>query len=165
MNLKVDIELFFTQLKQMLKIVWEVDAKLAWLNLLSKILLALFPLGLLYITKQLIDFLSSGNVDFSDIFKLILLFAAVQVFTNFINQLSEYTSTIFQQKVADSFSEKIIKKASGVDYAFFENPAFHNTLHLAQQQAIYRVGQLLPAINSFMASGLSLLFLVIFLSP
>jgi ATP-binding cassette subfamily B protein len=162
MNLKADIELFFTQLKQMLKIVWEVDQKLAWLNLLSKILLALFPLGLLYITKQLIDFLSSGNVDFSDIFILILLYAAVQVFTNVINQLSEYTSTLFQQKVADSFSEKIIKKASGVDYGFFENPAFHNTLHLAQQQAIYRVGQLLPAINSIMASGLSLLFLIIF---
>lgn len=162
MNLKVDIKLFSTQLKQMLKIVWKVDPKIAWLNLLSKILLALFPLGILYITKQLIDFLSSGNSDFSDILILILLFATTQVFTNIINQFSEYSSTIFQQKVADSFSEKIINKASSIEYSFFENPAFHNTLHLAQQQAIHRVGQLLPAINSFMSSGLSLLFLVIF---
>lgn len=146
----------------MISHIWLIDKKLAFLNFLTKVLLALLPLGLLYITKQLIDLLSNGKGDFSKVIWLIVFFAAIQIFSGIISQCSEYSSIIFQQKVTDSFSEKIITKAAKVDYVYFEKPAFHNTLHLAQQQAVYRVGQLLPAINALMANGLSLMFLVIF---
>lgn len=146
----------------MLSQIWLIDRKLAFLNLITKGFLALLPLGLLYITKQLIDHLSNQKGDFSQVIWLIVFFALLQVAIGVITQWSDYLNTIFQQKVIDTFSEKIVNKASKVDYAFFEKPAFHNTLHLAQQQAVYRVGQLLPTINSLMASGLSLIFLVIF---
>ena len=146
----------------MLSQIWLIDKKLAFLNLLTKGFLALLPLGLLYITKQLIDLLSNGKGNFSQVIWLIIFFALIQIVIGIITQWSEYTGIIFQQKVTDSFSEKIITKAAKVDYAYFEKPAFHNTLHLAQQQAVYRVGQLLPAINALMANGLSLMFLVIF---
>ena len=146
----------------MLTQIWLIDKKIALLNLLTKGFLALLPLGLLYITKQLIDILSNGNGNFSEVIWLIVFFALIQVITGIITQWSEYSAIIFQQKVIDNFSERLVTKASKVDYAFFEKPAFHNTLHLAQQQAIFRVGQILPAINALMASGLSLLFLVAF---
>ena len=146
----------------MLSQIWLIDKKSAFLNLITKGILALLPLGLLYITKQLIDLLSNGKGDFSQIIWLIVFFALIQVAVGIITQWSEYSGIIFQQKVTDSFSEKIITKAAKVDYVYFEKPAFHNTLHLAQQQAVYRVGQLLPAINALMASGLSILFLIAF---
>ena len=146
----------------MLSQIWVVDKRLAFLNLVSKIILALLPLAILYITKQLIDLLSKSTTSFHEIIWLIVIFASVQILSGIINQWSEYSSTLFQQKVTDSFSEKIISKAANVDYAYFEKPIFHNTLHLAQQQALYRVGQFLPAINALIASGLSLLFLVFF---
>ena len=146
----------------MLSQIWVIDKRLAFLNLVSKIILALLPLIFLYVTKQLIDLLSKSTTSFQEILWLIVIFASVQILSGIINQWSEYSSTLFQQKVTDSFSEKIIRKAANVDYAYFEKPIFHNTLHLAQQQALYRVGQFLPAINALIASGLSLLFLVIF---
>ncbi len=146
----------------MLSQIWLIDKKLAFLNLLTKGILALLPLALLYITKQLIDLLSNGKGDFSQVIWLIVFFALIQVVVGIITQWSEYSGIIFQQKVTDSFSEKIITKAAKVDYAYFEKPTFHNTLHLAQQQAVYRVGQLLPAINALMANGLSLIFLIVF---
>ena len=146
----------------MLSQIWVVDKRLAFLNLVSKIILALLPLAILYITKQLIDLLSKNTTSFHEIIWLTVIFASVQILSGIINQWSEYSSTLFQQKVTDSFSEKIISKAANVDYAYFEKPIFHNTLHLAQQQALYRVGQFLPAINALIASGLSLLFLVFF---
>ena len=146
----------------MLSQIWLIDKKLAFLNLSTKGVLGLLPLGLLYITKQLIDILSNGKGDFSEVIWLIVLFALIQVASGIISQWSDYSNSIFQQKVIDTFSERIVSKASKVDYAFFEKPAFHNTLHLAQQQAVYRVGQLLPAINALIASGLSLLFLIAF---
>lgn len=146
----------------MLSQIWLIDKKIALLNLLTKGFLALLPLGLLYITKQLIDILSNGNGNFSEVIWLIVFFALIQVVSGIITQWSEYSGIIFQQKVIDTFSERLVTKASKVDYPFFEKPAFHNTLHLAQQQAIFRVGQILPAINALMASGLSLLFLIVF---
>ena len=160
MNFKKEISLFYKQITAMLSQIWLIDKKLAFLNLSTKGVLALLPLGLLYITKQLIDILSNGKGDFSEVIGLIVFFALIQVASGIISQWSDYSNSIFQQKVIDTFSERIVSKASKVDYAFFEKPAFHNTLHLAQQQAVYRVGQLLPAINALIASGLSLLFLI-----
>jgi ATP-binding cassette subfamily B protein len=162
MNFKNEIKLFYRQITEMLSQIWVVDKRLAFLNLVSKIILALLPLAILYITKQLIDLLSKNTTSFHEIIWLTVIFASVQILSGIINQWSEYSSTLFQQKVTDSFSEKIISKAANVDYAYFEKPIFHNTLHLAQQQALYRVGQFLPAINALIASGLSLLFLVFF---
>ena len=162
MNLKNEIKLFYRQITEMLSQIWVIDKRLAFLNLVSKIILALLPLAILYITKQLIDLLSKSTTSFQEILWLIVIFASVQILSGIINQWSEYSSTLFQQKVTDSFSEKIIRKASNVDYDYFEKPLFHNTLHIVQQQALYRVGQFLPAINALIASGLSLLFLVFF---
>ncbi len=140
----------------------KIDKRLAYLNLLSKSVLAITPLILLYLTKRLIDLISTGNLSSNELITLICFFAGTQIFTSIISQFSEYTSTLFQQKVSDRFSARIIQKASRVDYTYFEQPEFHNTLHLAQQQALYRVGQLMPAINSLIASGLSLVFLIVF---
>ena len=140
----------------------KIDKRLAYLNLLSKSVLAITPLILLYLTKRLIDLISTGNLSANELITLICFFAGTQIFTSIISQFSEYTSTLFQQKVSDRFSARIIQKASRVDYTYFEQPEFHNTLHLAQQQALYRVGQLMPAINSLIASGLSLVFLIVF---
>ncbi len=140
----------------------KIDKRLAYLYLLSKSVLAITPLILLYLTKRLIDLISTGNLSSNELITLICFFAGTQIFTSIIGQLSEYTSTLFQQKVSDRFSARIIQKASRVDYTYFEQPEFHNTLHLAQQQALYRVGQLMPAINSLIASGLSLVFLIVF---
>ena len=140
----------------------KINKRLAYLNLFTKSVLAITPLVILYLTKRLIDLISSGNSSSDELIIIISLFAGTQIFTTIISQFSEYTSTLFQQKVSDRFSARIIQKASRVDYTYFEQPEFHNTLHLAQQQALYRVGQLMPAINSLISSGLSVVFLIVF---
>jgi len=153
---------FYIQAKAMFGEIHKIDKRLAYLNLLTKSVLAITPLILLYLTKRLIDLISTGNLSANELITLISLFAGTQIFTSIISQFSDFTSTLFQQKVSDRFSARIIQKASRVDYTYFEQPEFHNTLHLAQQQALYRVGQLMPSINSLIASGLSLVFLIVF---
>jgi len=162
MNYINQFKSFYVQAKAMFGEIHKIDKPLAYLNLLSKSVLAITPLILLYLTKRLIDLISTGNLSANELITLICFFAGTQIFTSIISQFSDYTSTLFQQKVSDSFSARIIQKASRVEYTYFEQPEFHNTLHLAQQQALYRVGQLMPAINSIIASGLSLVFLIVF---
>ncbi|EDM37301.1 hypothetical protein PBAL39_09166 [Pedobacter sp. BAL39] len=48
-------------------------------------------------------------------------------------------STIHQHKLRDKISVEVLEKAVSVDYSYYENPAYHDTLHLAQQQAIFKV--------------------------
>jgi len=162
MNYINQFKSFYVQAKAMFGEIHKIDKRLASLNLLCKSVLAITPLVILYLTKRLIDLISIGNSSPNELIIIISLFAVTQIFTSIISQFSDYTSTLFQQKVSDSFSARIIQKASRVEYTYFEQPEFHNTLHLAQQQALYRVGQLMPAINSIIASGLSLVFLIVF---
>ncbi|MCE2849428.1 MAG: ABC transporter ATP-binding protein/permease [Chitinophagaceae bacterium] len=98
----------------------------------------------------------------STIILLVSLFASIQLAMGTLNQYTNHIEQLFSQEVADAFSLRIITKASHVEYAHFENPAFHNSLYLAQQQARFRITQLLPAINATISNAMSLVFLVLF---
>jgi ATP-binding cassette subfamily B protein len=123
---------------------------------------SLLPLAQLYLVKSLIDTISQPMPDSKQIIALVAFFAGLQFVIGAINQYANHLEQLFSQEVADVFSLKIIQKAALVSYVHFENPAFHNNLHLAQQQARFRIVQLLPAINASIGNALSLIFLVLF---
>ncbi len=129
---------------------------------LLKVMAALLPLVQFYLVKSVIDMISQSMPDPMEIIALVAFFACIQLVTGAITQYANHLEQLFSQEVADVFSLKIIQKASLVPYTHFENPSFHNNLHLAQQQARFRIVQLLPAINASIANALSLIFLVLF---
>ena len=146
----------------MMRDVYSINKRLGNLIVLLKTFGSLLPLVQLYLVKTLIDMISQTMPDPKQIVALVAFFAGLQLVTGLINQYANHLEQLFSQKVADVFSMKIIQKASLVSYAHFENPAFHNNLHLAQQQARFRIVQLLPAINASITNALSLIFLVLF---
>jgi len=129
---------------------------------LLKVMAALLPLGQLYLVKAMIDMISQPIPDSTHIITMVAFFAGLQLAIGAITQYANHLEQLFSQEAADVFSLKIIQKASLVSFAHFENPTFHNNLHLAQQQARFRIVQLLPAINASIANALSLIFLVLF---
>ena len=146
----------------MLKDVYAINKSLGTRIVLLKTMSALLPLCQMYMVKALIDITSQSRPDPTKIVILVAFFAGLQLIIGAINQYANHLEQLFSQEAADIFSLKIIQKASLVSYAHIENPAFHNNLHLAQQQARLRIVQLLPAINTSIASTLSLIFLVLF---
>ena len=153
---------FLRQLSGMMRDVYSINKRLGNLIVLLKSLTALLPLVQLYMVKALIDMISQPMPDPNQIIALVAFFAGLQWVIAAINQYANHLEQLFSQEVADVFPQKIIQKASLVSYVHFEDPAFHNNLHLAQQQARFRIVQLLPAINASIANALSLLFLVLF---
>ena len=130
--------------------------------LVARIVGSILPLVQLYLVKELIDLIGQPAPTTNEIILLVSLFAAIQLALGTLNQYTNHIEQLFSQEVADKFALRIITKASKVEYSHFENPDFHNNLHLAQQQARFRITQLLPAINATVSNAMSLVFLVVF---
>lgn len=159
---KINIKILRKHLLRSLKLVWEADKLLAFVNLFLQMLQALLPVASLYCIKILIERLTIGNAAFEEIVYVIIAFLAFQFLLALAAQYAAYINTIQQQKLTDHLSQQVLDKAISVDYEYYENPAYHDTLHLAQQQSLYRASVLLTGFNAVLLNGLSLLFLIVF---
>ena len=153
---------FIKQLATMMREVYAINKQSGLKILVARIVGCILPLIQLYLVKELIDLISKPSPTTNEIILLVSLFAAIQLALGTLNQYTNHIEQLFSQEVADAFSLRIIAKASLVEYGHFENPAFHNSLHLAQQQARFRITQLLPAINATVSNAMALVFLVVF---
>lgn len=150
----------FKDLLRASALLWKADRRIASVNIILQTLQALLPILSLYFLKQLIEAVIRGNQPFAVIVPTIVAYGSIQLLLAAAGQYTGYTSTIHQHKLTDKLSAEVLEKAVKVDYAYYENPAYHDTLHLAQQQAVYKASQLLSNFNGILLNSLSLLFLV-----
>lgn len=148
-----------------IQLLWKADKPLALINLGLQVLMAILPIGSLFLIKLTIEALTSGASTYNDNLILIFAFIGVQFVFALVNQYSNYINVLHQQKITDYLSGQVLEKAVKIDYDFYENASFHDTLHLAQQQAVYKAAELISAFNAVLMNGFSLLFLMgLFLS-
>ena len=155
-----DLGSFVNQLSTMMREVYAINKRSGLKILVARILGSILPLVQLYLVKELIDLIGQPAPISTEIIILVSLFVGIQLALGTLNQYTNHIEQLFSQEVADRFALRIISKASKVEYTHFENPDFHNNLHLAQQQARFRITQLLPAINATISNAMSLVFLV-----
>lgn len=160
MNIKKEFNLFKKDFARAAALLWLSGKKTLIINVLLQLLLSTLPITSLYCVKLLIENLLKTNVPLQIIVELIVLFGAVQLLTALATQYSSYINTIFQQQLTDHLSIKVLNKAIDVDYEYYENPAYHDNLHLAQQQSIYKAAQILTNFNALLLNSLSLLLLI-----
>lgn len=150
----------FKDLARASALLWKADRRIASVNIILQILQALLPILSLYFLKQLIEAVVHGDKPFAVMVPTIVAYGSIQLLLAAAGQYTSYISTIHQHKLTDKLSAEVLEKAVKVDYAYYENPAYHDTLHLAQQQAVYKASQLLSNFNGILLNSLSLLFLV-----
>ncbi len=142
-------------------LLWHTSNSLALLTLGLHIIQALLPVASLYFIKILVEGVSN-KMAFSEIVPFIIYFLVTQLLLALTQQYANYIITIYQPRLTDYLSKQVLEKAVNVDYGYYENPAYHDNLHLAQQQSLYRAGMLLTSFTAFITSGFALLFLVAF---
>jgi ATP-binding cassette subfamily B protein len=151
---------FKKDLSRIFLLIVRSSPQLALLNTFIVLFQALLPVVSLYIIRILIELVvKQQHVKFSEIIPVIIWFSIVQLITALIGQGSTYVITLYQQKLTDHLSSIVLDKAVSVDLEYYENPVYHDTLHLAQQQSLFRATQLLGNLNSLLLNSLSLLFL------
>lgn len=131
--------------------------------LLLQCLLAGIPVGTLYMTKLLLDhLLTAKSIDLIAIRYLFYL-GGSQVLNLSLSHLQSYFSFRNQQQVSIYFSKQILLKSSKIPYLYNENSDYQNSLHLAQQQSIYKIPQLYQISQIVIVSSFTLAALLIYL--
>jgi ATP-binding cassette subfamily B protein len=153
---------FFKDLIRASGLLWKADKRIASINIVLQAVQAIIPILSLYALKQMIEAVIHGYKPFIAIIPIIAIYGFLQLLLAAAGQYASHISTVHQHKLTDKLSEEVLEKAVKVDYAYYENPAYHDTLHLAQQQAINKASQLLSNFNAILLNSLSLIFLVIF---
>jgi ATP-binding cassette subfamily B protein len=157
----MDFRAFWHQMKTIGLDILSINKKKSSAVLICRSASSIFPLVQIYLIKLLIDELMIRGNTYHHLIYILIAFAAIQWISSIINQFSGLWETVLQQEVTDVFSNRIIDKTTHLDYSLLENPSFQNSLYLAQQQARFRVNQLLPAMYNSFSSGLSIFFLII----
>ena len=123
---------------------------------------ALLPIASLYVMKLMLEAIGQHKGAFETLIPLIVAFGGIQFLTAITSQYAGYINTIYQEKLTDFLSTEVLTKAVNVEYEYYENPAYHDTLHLAQQQSVSRVSQLFNNFNSIVQGTITLVGLIAF---
>jgi ATP-binding cassette subfamily B protein len=141
-------------LARMVMLIYDASPTNAIRYLLLVLLQSFFISAVLYVLKQIIDVISSPSLhSLQEVYLLLGSFFFLQFLIVVSGQLNAHYGYIHQQKLNDRLSTEVINKAIAVDYGYYENPLYHDTLHLAQQQALYKSSQLLSGLSNLVLQG------------
>ena len=140
--------------------IWEANPLGFIVQLFLQGFLAAVPVLILYCTKQLLDqILEAKKLDGTSLNYLWIL-GGIYLLNIIIQQIQSFISFSNQHQVSAYFSEKILRKSTRIPFEFNENSDYQNSLHLAQQQSLYKIPQVYQVLQSVLVSSFSLLALI-----
>ncbi len=123
----------------------------------------LLPLGLLYLTKLIIDTLTEGlsiadkTLVIEQVLVLLVLTAGIMLLTFVCSAIADLVNTALSDRVTDHMQGILLTKSIEADLEYYETPRYHDTLQRAQQEAPYRPRQIL---NHLTQAGQNLVSLI-----
>lgn len=155
---------FAKSFRFIIKLTYEVDKKIFFVNSLFFVLLATLPLLSLWILKLVIDKIVVLKSIFDDsVYGLIIVFIILQLIHAFIQQWSAYYQQKQQFLISEYISLHVLRKASEIKYAYYEDPEFYDALHLTQQQSGYLPAQIILTIQTLIQQFITVIAITGFL--
>ncbi|MBN1543320.1 ABC transporter ATP-binding protein [candidate division KSB1 bacterium] len=149
-----------------IRLVWQSSHAFFIIGLVLLVLQSLLPLAVLYTGKLILDAVTAAlrpGLVVTTPYSIVLLavLAGVLAFLNTVignvqSWLKQHQSALVQEHIM----EELHRKSVEIDFAYYENPAFFDTLHRAQHQALYRPSQLVDRLQSVLHQSLTLIGLV-----
>jgi len=147
---------------RILRMIWEADSLGFAIQLLLQSILACIPVATLYTIKKLLDqILVVHTFDFNTM-KYLILMGGIYLVNLVVSQLQTYISLTNQHRVSAFFSAKMLLKSIKVPFEYYENTDYQNSLHLAQQQSVYKIPQVYQVIQMVLVSSLTLGVLLVY---
>jgi len=141
--------------------VLQSDRKLCLLQFAMIVLQSLIPLTSLYLIQLLVDALtpaqSGDTVKLIEIVHIGGYFCGLYLLSRIINIVVEHSGEVLSQKLINHIGYLMHEKAMRLDLASYDNSAFHDTFHRAQQEAGHRPIQILKNITGILQGLLSLI--------
>jgi ATP-binding cassette, subfamily B, bacterial len=125
----------------------------------------------LYLLKLIVDGVAAGvdparspDAAFTQVMMLIALAGAVTVVGVLARSLAGLSAEAKSHLVTDHMMERLHEKSVAVDFAYYEDPKYYNTLHRAQQEAPFRPTRLLGNLTQVIQSGITSVGIIILLA-
>jgi len=138
-----------------LALLWRVTPGWTIAALALVIIQGVLPLVSLYAMKRLVDAVAS-----LESVRNALIWAGVAAGAASLSALMQafarYVNTAQSQLLTDAVSDILHERSVSVDLAYYEQPAYYDTLHRAQQEAPYRPAMILNDVVRILQSGISL---------
>jgi ATP-binding cassette, subfamily B, bacterial len=159
------------RLQRALSLVWRSARAWSIVNVVLVVVQSALPLVGLYLLKLVVDAISAGSVavavggeGFDRVLLLIGLAAAVTVVGLLAKALGSYATEAQANLVTDHMLDLLHAKAVAVDYAYYEDARYYNTLHRAQQEAPSRPTRLLSNLTQLGQSGITSVGILVLLA-
>ena len=142
-------------------IVWESGPWVVSWSLLLRLLTALSPLALLSVARIILDsvvaYISKGGQLRPHFWWWVALEFAIAAATTLLTRATDFADTLLADRYVKYISVRLMKQASSLDLATYEDPGFHDKLERARVQAtdrlllIQQLGRLLQQIIATLA--------------
>lgn len=129
----------------LMRLAWQTSPSFFLLSFGLTLLLGLLPTANIMLTSALLQTLveavqAPAAAAFPPRFLVLLgLLAATHVLTQVAQQLNTVVHELYRTRVTNDVQLRISAKAATIDLAYFEDPAFHNQMQTAVDEASFRV--------------------------
>ena len=142
-------------------IVWDSGPWVVSCSLVLRVLTALSPLALLTVARIILDsvvaYISKGGQLRPHFWWWVALEFAIAAVTTLLTRATDFADTLLADRYVKYISVRMMKQASSLDLATYEDPGFHDKLERARVQAtdrlllIQQLGRLLQQIIATLA--------------
>jgi len=127
-------------------IVWESGPSVVLSGLILRLMTALSPVALLAVARIILDsivgYLSPAHNLHPHFWWWVSLEFAIAGISTFLNRATDFADTLLADKYVKYISVRIMKHASSLDLATYEDPSFQDKLERARVQATDRLGMI-----------------------
>jgi ATP-binding cassette, subfamily B, bacterial len=129
-----------------LKIVWRSSPTVVALGLVSRVLVSLLPLGLLAITKLIVDSIvravTTRQMVAPRFWWLVAAECGLAVLTSVLGRAVDYLDAMLADDYSRHVSVQVMAHAAELDLLTYENPVFYDRLERARVQATDRLAMI-----------------------
>ncbi|QDS36952.1 ABC transporter ATP-binding protein [Brevibacillus brevis] len=154
----------FRNWPKIFRLFWTVQKGYFITIVILNILQGLFPVGMLYVTQELVNAVSSGTSQEGDTVVIsFLFFISFILVKQLVTLIQNYVEGLYQSLLSNRLREMVLEKANAMGLADFENAEVQDQLKRAQQETSYRPYQIFELVLSIVSGVISLVSTSLFL--
>jgi ATP-binding cassette, subfamily B, bacterial len=135
----------------LLGMVWETSPALVAATTVLRLVRALLPLAMLWVSKLILDavvaWISRAKGDPARVWKLVALELGLAVLSDLLGRANSLADSLLGDRFTNRVSVRLIQHATELDLASFEDPVFYDKLERARRQTTGRIGLLAALLN------------------
>ncbi|MGA2577841.1 MAG: ABC transporter ATP-binding protein [Bryobacteraceae bacterium] len=138
-------------IRPLLGMVWDTSPPLVSITTALRLVRALIPLAMLWISKLILDgvvaWIKHGSGNARALWKLVALELGLAVLSDLLARANSLADSLLGDRFTNRISVRLIEHATQLDLASFEDPVFYDKLERARRQTTGRVGLLAAVLN------------------